>query len=151
MSQDIGDTRTCESRFGCRSFLGLLSWPFGCAGGLVVASGVEDQFAQQFAGGGVDDPDVEVLDEQDDAGSGVGSSDADVVEPAQGRVRRGAGRSRALTAGSAGVVWPSRRASTGSARDGLLVVPGGQTPTVPSSAIHHTVIPAAPSDMAVSR
>ena len=30
----------------------------------------------------VDDPDVEVLDEQDDAGSGVGSSDADVVQPA---------------------------------------------------------------------
>ena len=31
---------------------------------------------------GVDDADVEVLDEQDDAGSGVGSADADVVESA---------------------------------------------------------------------
>jgi hypothetical protein len=52
-----------------------------CSGGLVVASGVEDQLAEQFAGGGVDDPDFEVLDEQDDAGPGVGSADADVVEP----------------------------------------------------------------------
>jgi len=30
----------------------------------------------------VDDPDVEVLDEQDDGGSGVGSADADVEESA---------------------------------------------------------------------
>ena len=43
------------------------------AGGLVVAAGVEDQFAQQFAGGGVDDPDLKVLDEDQDVGSGVGS------------------------------------------------------------------------------
>jgi hypothetical protein len=34
------------------------------------------------AGGGVDDADVVVLDEQDDGGSGVGSADADVVEAA---------------------------------------------------------------------
>jgi len=40
---------------------------------------VEDQFSQQLAGGRVDDPDLEVLDEQDGAGSGVGSADADVV------------------------------------------------------------------------
>ncbi|HEU4945671.1 MAG TPA: hypothetical protein VFT31_00820 [Kribbella sp.] len=36
----------------------------------------------QFAGGGVDDADVEVVGEQDDVGSGVGSADADVVEAA---------------------------------------------------------------------
>ena len=30
----------------------------------------------------MDDPDVEVLDQQDDVGSGVGSPDADLVEPA---------------------------------------------------------------------
>ena len=50
------------------------------AGGLVVAGRVEGQVAEQFAGGGVDDTDVQVLDEQQDVGSGVGSADADVVE-----------------------------------------------------------------------
>jgi len=48
---------------------------------LVVASWVDDEVAQDFAGGGVDDGDVEVLDEQDDVGSGVGSANADVAEP----------------------------------------------------------------------
>ena len=38
--------------------------------------------AHEFAGRGVDDSDVEVLDEQQDAGAGVGSADADVVESA---------------------------------------------------------------------
>lgn len=33
----------------------------------------------EFAGGGVDDADVEVVDEQDDASCGVGAADADVV------------------------------------------------------------------------
>ena len=47
---------------------------------LVVAGGVDGEFAEEFAGGGVDDADVEVVDEQDDVGSGVGSADADVVE-----------------------------------------------------------------------
>jgi hypothetical protein len=47
---------------------------------LVVPGGVQDEVAQEFAGGGGDDPDVQVLDEQDDVGSGVGSSDADVVQ-----------------------------------------------------------------------
>jgi hypothetical protein len=46
---------------------------------LVVAGGVEDEVAQEFAGGGVDDSDVEVLDEDQDADAGVGSADADVV------------------------------------------------------------------------
>jgi hypothetical protein len=32
--------------------------------------------AQQFAGGGVDDADVEVADEEQDVGSGVGPADA---------------------------------------------------------------------------
>jgi hypothetical protein len=47
---------------------------------LVVAAGIDDQVAQDLAGGGVDDGDVQVLDEQDDVGSGVGSADADVPE-----------------------------------------------------------------------
>jgi len=54
-------------------------WP---SGGLVVAGGAGGEFAGQFAGGGTDDADVEVLDEQDDVGSDVGPADADVVEAA---------------------------------------------------------------------
>ena len=47
---------------------------------LVVAGGVDDQFADELAGGGVDDADVQVLDEHQDGGPGVGPADADVVE-----------------------------------------------------------------------
>jgi hypothetical protein len=54
----------------------------GWVDGLVVAVGVDDQLAQQLAGGRVDDADVEVVDEQQDGGSGVGSADTDVVEVA---------------------------------------------------------------------
>lgn len=54
----------------------------GGSGGLVVAGGVQDELAEDLAGGGVDDGDVEVLDEESDVGSGVGSSDADVVQSA---------------------------------------------------------------------
>ena len=57
-------------------------WAFGCSGGLVVLGGVEDQLAEQLAGGGVDHADVQVLDEQDEVGSGMGSADAEVVQPA---------------------------------------------------------------------
>jgi hypothetical protein len=45
---------------------------------LVALGGVEDEFAEEFAGGGVDDADVGVLDK--DVGPSVGSSDADGVE-----------------------------------------------------------------------
>ena len=48
--------------------------------GLVVAVGVKGWVAEEFSGGGVDDADVEFVDEHDDVGSGVGSPDADVVE-----------------------------------------------------------------------
>jgi len=44
---------------------------------LVTLGGVEDEFAEEFSGGGVDDADVAVLDEDDHVGSGVGSADAD--------------------------------------------------------------------------
>jgi len=64
------------------SFRGVVGWSFWCSGGLVVAGGVDGEFAEEFAGGGVDDADVEVVDEQQDVGSGVGSADADVVQPA---------------------------------------------------------------------
>jgi hypothetical protein len=52
------------------------------SGGLVVPGGVEGEFAEEFAGGGVDDADVQVLDEHDDVGPGVGPADADVVQTA---------------------------------------------------------------------
>ena len=65
-----------------RGGLGCAGWGSGRpSGGLVVAVGVEGELAQELAGGGVDDPDVQVLDQEQDVGSGVGSADADVVEP----------------------------------------------------------------------
>jgi hypothetical protein len=45
-----------------------------------VAAFVEGELAEDFAGGAVDDRDVEVVDQGDDAGSGVGAADADGVE-----------------------------------------------------------------------
>ncbi len=46
---------------------------------LVAAAGVEDEGAEEFSGLGVDDSDVEVVDDEGDVGSFVGSSDSDVV------------------------------------------------------------------------
>jgi len=54
-------------------------WP---AGGLVGPRGVEGEGSEELPSGGVDDSDVEVVDEHDDGGSSVGSADADVVEAA---------------------------------------------------------------------
>lgn len=49
---------------------------------MVVAGWVEGECSEDFAGGGLDDADVEVGDEQDHGGSGVEAADADVVESA---------------------------------------------------------------------
>ena len=70
----------------------------GPSGGLVDAGRVEGELAEQFAGGGVDDPDVLVLDEQQDVGSGVGSADADAVEPPGVAEGDGAGGADAVVA-----------------------------------------------------
>src|SRR5262245_4597231 len=51
-----------------------------CAGAVVAAVGVDREGAQDFAGGGVDDAHVEVVDEHDDGGSVEVSADADVVQ-----------------------------------------------------------------------
>ena len=48
--------------------------------GLVILLGVQDQGSDEFAGPGVDDVDVQVLDEHQHGGSGEGSPDADVVQ-----------------------------------------------------------------------
>ena len=50
--------------------------------GLVVVAGVEGELAEEFAGVGCDDSDVEVGGDEGDGGSGVGSADSDVVEAA---------------------------------------------------------------------
>ena len=57
-------------------------WAAGFAGGLVVAVGVEGSDRGAVLRWWLDDPNVEVADEQNDVGSGVGSADADVVQAA---------------------------------------------------------------------
>ena len=47
---------------------------------MVAAVWVDGELSEEFAGGGVDDSDVEVVDEQDDGGSVEGTSESDVVE-----------------------------------------------------------------------
>ena len=51
---------------------------------MVVPGGVESEVAQDFSGGGVDDFDVEVVDQDQDAGSVVDAADADVVQASVG-------------------------------------------------------------------
>jgi hypothetical protein len=78
-------------------------------GGLVVAVGVEGEFAEELAGGGVDDPDVQVVDEHEDAGSGVGPADADVVKlpvVAEGEFAVGVDATDATCRPEAGMVDP---------------------------------------------
>jgi hypothetical protein len=75
MSQDIGDNGPAIAQVRL-SFRGGSWWS---SGGLVVAAWVDGELAEELAGGGVDDAEVQVVDEQDDVGSGVGSADADVA------------------------------------------------------------------------
>src|SRR4051812_41705673 len=63
-------------------FSGCGLWSWWSAEGLVVAAGVEGELAEELAGGGVDDADVESVDELEDLGSGVLGADADVVHAA---------------------------------------------------------------------
>ena len=56
-------------------------WAGWSAGAVVEAGGVEDELSVELAGGGVDDADVQVGDEQDDAGSREVAAEGDVVEP----------------------------------------------------------------------
>ncbi len=69
--------------------------PTAIGRGLVAAGGVDGELAEELAGGGVDDLDLQVLDEQYNAGSGVGSADADVMQAA-----------------AQSVEWPSARFAT---------------------------------------
>jgi len=72
MFQDIGNPRTCGS--GVSSF--FEAW-------LVSGFGVECEVPEEFAGGLVDDSDVEVVDDEDDGLVFVGSADSDVVHAAR--------------------------------------------------------------------
>ena len=47
-----------------------------------VAGGVEGELAEELSGVAVEDPDVEVVDEEGDPGAGVESAESDVVESA---------------------------------------------------------------------
>ena len=87
MSRDIGKARTPG---GVRVLVILA--------GLVAAGGVEGEVAEEFAGGGVDDADVEVVDEEDDGGAGVGAADADVVHASGAAEGDGAGLVDAVVA-----------------------------------------------------
>ena len=57
----------------------LLEGPFGL-GRLIVPTGTDEELAEEFFGGGVNDPDMQILDQEDDGGSSVGSPHTDVVE-----------------------------------------------------------------------
>src|SRR5215475_2660371 len=93
MSQDIGMTPNPRSGFGVSASAGWASCAARRAGWLSggqVGSRVSWRSSSPVA---VDDPDVQVLDEQQDVCSGVGSPDADAVEPpgvAEGHVPGGA-------------------------------------------------------------
>ena len=62
--------------------------------------------AEEFAGGGVDDADVEVVDEHHDLVAGVGAADADVVHAAGASQGEGAVGVDAVVADA--VVWVAR-------------------------------------------
>ena len=64
---------------------------FFCACRLVVAGQVDGELPQEFAGGGVNDRDVEFLNQECDVGSGVGSPHADVAQLAGESEGDGAG------------------------------------------------------------
>jgi hypothetical protein len=92
---------------------------------LVVASWVDDQVAQDLAGGGVDDGDVEVLDEQDDVGSGVGSADADVAKAAGDAQGDAAGFVDLVAAGAVVGVGAAVAAGSGLRQGGVEAGGGG--------------------------
>jgi hypothetical protein len=49
------------------------------AAGLVIPGGVQDQVADELAGVAVDDPDVQVVDQQQDRSAAEAGAEADVV------------------------------------------------------------------------
>jgi hypothetical protein len=76
-----------------------------------VAGGVEGELADEFAGVAVDDPDVQVVDEQGDASAGEASAESDVVQAAVVPQNDGAGLIDAVVADAP--VWVDAGASGG--------------------------------------
>ena len=59
--------------------LGVAAWPSWWSTDRLVGLGrIEGEGPEEFAGGRVDDADVEVFDEEQNGGSGVGSPDTDL-------------------------------------------------------------------------
>jgi hypothetical protein len=78
-SSPLSSTLSClETSFTGVS--GHSSYPRGL--GLVVAGGVEGEFADELSGVLCDDPQFQVAGEDEDFGAGPAAADADVVEPA---------------------------------------------------------------------
>ena len=109
MSQDIEDT------VNPRWVTVFSFWGGGVSGGLVVPGEVGVQFAQELAGGSVDDPGVQVVDQEQDVGPGVGPADADMAQAAAG----------AQGDGAVGVDGVAADAVVGVG--GAVARPGGQT------------------------
>ena len=75
MSRDTVD-RCLGTSLHLRGSWGWSGWD---SAGLEVPGRVEGELAQELAGVAVDDPDVQVVDEQGDRGAGVAPADADDV------------------------------------------------------------------------
>ena len=87
-----------------------------------VAGGVQGQFADEFAGVALHDPDVEVVDEQGDRGSGQAAAQSEVVQVAVVAQRHGAALVNAVVADTA--VWIDVGAGRGGLRAGGVGLPG---------------------------
>ena len=112
MSQDIGMTLNLRRGSGSLVFGASAACPWAGSCGRV-----EGELAQELAGGGADDADVQVVHERQDAGSGVGPADATVVEFAAGAQGDGAGVADDVAADAvAGVGGPVAGGSLGPGR-----------------------------------
>ena len=79
MSQDIGNGRTLIGG----SAVGLLGVVRGSSGGLVVACWVEDQVAEELSGGGVDDADVDEVEQRRERSGGRARQTTQLDQPQQ--------------------------------------------------------------------
>ena len=89
----------------------------------MVAGGVQGELAEELSGVAVDDPDVEVVDEQGDPGAGEESAESNVVESAAVAQGDGAACVDAVVADSP--VWVDDRAGGGGLGSGGVGRPGG--------------------------
>ena len=112
MSRDIVSLSVLFGRWSGRDFAGL-----------VVAGGVQDEFAEELAGVAVDDSDMQVVDEQGDRGAGAAAAQADVVQAAVVADGDGAGGVDAV--GADPPVRVDDQAAGGGLGSGGVGLPGG--------------------------